>query len=296
MATVRLRAHAKINLYLRVLGAREDGYHEIETILHSIDFADYLELRSEIEGFKLVVRQDDDVVGTPRPPSKNLVQQAAELLQSYAPKNLDVEIGLAKRIPVGAGLGGGSADAAATLIGLARLHELALEEPQLHDLAAQLGADVPFFLFGGTALATGYGERIAPLDQPPRLWFVLGMSRRPLLTEDVYRAWDEIGPRAGIAHEVMVEALRSGALEEIGAAMRNDLEQVAIRLRPELRAAVDLMESAGAVRALVSGSGPTVIGLCKGPDHARSVGAAVRSDFDRTQVTCSQARALEVLD
>lgn len=307
MATLRLRAHAKVNLYLRVLGRRNDGYHDVETLLHSIDLADYMELSDEIDGFKLIVRAAgpagesswakeavDELFKLPS--DGNIVASAMKSVERFAGRTLPTEIKLAKRIPVGAGMGGGSADAAATLLGLRKLHELAMTDAELGDVAEGLGADVPFFLHGGTSLATGTGADVIRLPDPPPLWLVLGVGKRPLLTKDVYAAWDETGSEPGPAVGTMLKALMSGDVSNIAAAMHNDLQSVALVLRPELEDGLTAMQSAGALRALVSGSGPTIFGLCESADHARSVTAAVRGSFDHTQVTCSQSRAIELLN
>ncbi|HEX2241166.1 MAG TPA: hypothetical protein VHJ82_08525, partial [Actinomycetota bacterium] len=237
MATLRLRAHAKVNLVLRVVGRRDDGYHDVETVLHSIDFADYIELSGRAEGFEFSVQQlgplgdarieplgnDDasrmsvDAEGLSAiPVDQNIVLRAAQALEHAVDKKLPTEIRLGKRIPVGGGMGGGSADAVATLLGLRKLHDIEVSDAAVMEIAARLGADVPFFLHGGTVLATGIGEKLERLTDPPRLWFVLGISKRPLWTKDVYAAWDEIAQGDSPSVKTMIDALASGEVSEIG--------------------------------------------------------------------------------
>ena len=157
---IRLQAPAKINLTLEVLGRRADGYHEVRTVLAAVDIADELEL-SEADGLALTVEPEGAV-----PVEDNLVLRAAALLRDAAPAGAGAAIVLHKRIPVAGGLGGGSSDAAAALLGLRRLWDLDLSDRTLAELAALLGADVPFFLRGGTALAAGRGEQLTVLPQP----------------------------------------------------------------------------------------------------------------------------------
>jgi 4-diphosphocytidyl-2-C-methyl-D-erythritol kinase len=178
-----LPAHAKLNLELRVLGTRPDGHHEVETVLQAIDLHDLLEV-------EVAATSSLEVIGRPAPAdSRNLVLAALAALEEAAGRPLPVRLRLVKRIPGGAGLGGGSSDAAAALRAIARLHSV---KADLAALAAGIGADVPFFLSGGTARGRGRGERLEPLPFHPG-WFALAWPGLELSTEDVYRAWDRVG-------------------------------------------------------------------------------------------------------
>lgn len=251
-------AFAKVNLSLVVLGKRRDGYHELDTIFQAVGLSD----RLTFEESDLLTLDVDD----PSIPSGalNLVLRAARALAEEAGIRPRAAITLEKRIPSGGGLGGGSSDAAVTLLGLAALWKLDVPFDLLSRLGGALGSDVPFFLHGGTARGLGRGERIVPLaDLPPRA-VVLVMPPFPVPTPDVFRRleapeWD------GRAQE---------ALEADDAPDRNDLEPAAEALFPALRDVRESLGRAGAARARLSGSGSTVFGLF--PDLAQAFEAARR--------------------
>ncbi|MGQ9601120.1 MAG: 4-(cytidine 5'-diphospho)-2-C-methyl-D-erythritol kinase [Candidatus Bipolaricaulia bacterium] len=249
---MRIRAYAKINLGLRVLRKRGDGYHEIQTLMQSISLADELLIEPYGHDQDQGLILDLDLEGEPplpSPPEENLVYRAAELIFKATGQPLNLRIKLLKRIPVGAGLGGGSSDGAATLIGLNRLLELGLSEEQLASLAAPLGSDVPFFLKGGTCLISGRGERVVRLPALPKYHFVLLIPPFALSTAEVYREFDRLN------EEKEVQPQPARHLEV--APLRNDLERAALALRPELARYRDFLEEARADFFGMSGSGPT---------------------------------------
>lgn len=268
---LRLRCPAKVNLSLEVLGRRPDGYHELRSVMVPLSLADDLELRLDGEpGVRLHVEGADLPAGP-----DNLVHRAATLfLETVRGASLSagrrveagpgVEVRLTKRIPVGAGLGGGSSDAAATLVGLDRLLGSRLGEEELARLALRLGADVPFFVRGRAALATGVGERLEPLSGMPTLWMVLVNPGFPVSTADTYRAFDAATGGSGrltpAPPEVTIERFLKGPAAA-GPALRNDLETVTLRARPGLAELKRDLTSAGATGAVMSGSGPTVFGI-----------------------------------
>lgn len=270
-----LAAYAKINLYLRVVGRRPDGYHEIETLFHSIRLADTLSFDAAPAG-QLLFECDDPAVPTDE---SNLVCRAAAALRAAAGGEAGARIRLAKRIPMGAGLGGGSSDAAATLVGLCRLWGLSLDASTLHALAAGLGSDVPFFLRGGAALASGRGELITPLPDAPPLALVLVSPPFEVSTPWAYRAWRSVpdGPSASACRE----ALACGDLEALAAALRNDLEAGVVATHPELETIRQRLLAAGALGARMTGSGSTLFALARDAAHARRIAAAV-SDLPGT--------------
>lgn len=193
---------------------------------------------------------------------------------------------LIKRIPVGGGLGGGSSDAAATLTGLSRLWKLSLDGKRLHELAAGLGSDVPFFLHGGTALATGRGEIVTPLPDAPPLSLVLVTPPFAVSTPDAYRAWrpfPEEANRPGLA--ACRQALARGDLDALATALRNDLEPGVVAAHPELEAIRQRLLLAGAIGARMTGSGSTLFALARDPAHARRIAAAVADLPGRIVVT-----------
>jgi 4-diphosphocytidyl-2-C-methyl-D-erythritol kinase len=280
-----VRAHAKVNLFLRVLAERPDGYHEIETILHGIDLADDVDVTlTEGCNVDLETRLDPGVVGAPPAPRDDLAARAARAYLDAAGARAGVRIELVKRIPIGAGLGGGSADAAAVLRALDQVLGRPLARGRLARVAAGLGSDVPYFLVGGTALATGRGEVVTPLRAAAPLWFALGISAEPLLTRDVYvRA----RPSSSGSAAAMRSALEAGDVAEVAAELHNDLQPAALQLRPDLASGRSALRRAGALGTLVSGSGPTVLALARDERHARAIAAAARGGFDRLVVAAS---------
>jgi 4-diphosphocytidyl-2-C-methyl-D-erythritol kinase len=251
-------AFAKVNLSLVVLGKRTDGFHELDTVFQAVGLTDRLSFE-ESDGLALGVDDPSIPAG-----AENLVLRAARALAEEAGVKARAAITLEKRIPAGGGLGGGSSDAAVTLLALSALWEIDVSLERLSRVGAALGSDVPFFLHGGTARGLGRGERIEPLpDLPPR-GVVLVMPPFPVATPDVFR---QLG---AAARDVAAgEAPWTGAVPD-----RNDLEPAAEALFPALREVREALASAGATQARLSGSGSTVFGLF--PDLAAAAEAARR--------------------
>jgi len=292
-AALRLRAPAKLNLGLRLLGVRSDGYHLLESIFAPIDLWDELELAIE-PGMS---RIELDVAAAPggRLPealasvpagAENLVYRAADRFCRARAVEGRVRIRLEKRIPAGAGLGGGSSDAASVLTGLAVLTADGgpADLEGLEELALELGADVPFFLSPGPALVTGIGERIEPLDGLPGLDLVLANPGISLATAEVYRAADALGsaltpPGAGSTMRAFSRLSRRDAtLEEaLGELLVNDLEPAARRLCPPVARLADALRDAGAIAVAMTGSGATVFGVFASGDEAARVADDLRA-------------------
>jgi 4-diphosphocytidyl-2-C-methyl-D-erythritol kinase len=251
-------AFAKVNRSLVVLGKRADGYHELDTVFQAVGMADRLSFEPS-ESLTLSV-DDPSVPSGP----ENLVLRAARALADAAGLRPRAAITLEKRVPAGGGLGGGSSDAAVTLLGLSALWELELPPGRLEEIGAALGSDVPFFLHGGTARGLGRGERIVPLPDLPPEGVVLVMPPFPVATPDVFRA---LGAPAW-------DGRAAGPVLSAGGADRNDLEAAAEALFPALRAVREALAGAGATRSRLSGSGSTVFGLF--PDLAAATLAASR--------------------
>ena len=287
---IRLRTNAKINLFLRVVEKLPDGFHSIETIFQSVSLADDLIAESSDAPFRV-----ETVAGAPGidppDPEHNIVTKAAECLAEAVGIAATGTVSVTKHIPVGGGLAGGSGDAAGALVALAEMWGTSAD---LSAIAPSLGSDVSFCLSGGTALGTGRGEHLTPLAIGAPLWFVLGISFEPLLTAHVYSEWRE-SDRSETSVDLMLFALRTARPEQLAAALRNDLEGPALRLRPELAAGKTAMLEAGAVGASVSGSGPTIFALASGEDHARQIAARVSGNFDRVEVVTSRAAGVEKL-
>jgi 4-diphosphocytidyl-2-C-methyl-D-erythritol kinase len=275
MTTLRLPCHAKVNLGLEVLGLRQDGYHELRTIFQTIDLHDDLVLRRT--SGPLTLRCDHPEVPTD---GSNLVLRAAEELRRYARVRAGAAITLAKRIPVAGGLGGGSSDAAMALLGLDRLWRVGLGPSGLQPLARRIGADVPFFLMGGTALGLGRGDEVFPLRRQLRAPVVVVDAARPLSTAAVFRRLDaSLTPREN-SHTIFRFVSRD--LEGLGDALgvlSNDLEQAALEEAPDLAGRVrrirGILVREGAVLASLSGSGASYFGVFDDPGRARRAQAAL---------------------
>lgn len=251
------KAPAKINLVLDALRKREDGFHEVEMIMTMVDLADRLEMEPIARDQIIISSQ----VGYIPLDEKNLAFQAAQLIKERYQVKQGVYIHLDKKIPVAAGLAGGSSDAAATLRGLNRLWNLNISEQELCDLGAELGSDVPFCVTGGTALATGRGEILQPIASPPQCWVVLAKPPINVSTADVYGRFkvNKIDKHPSV--EQMIGALERGSFTDMCHSIGNVLESVTLNLYPEVRQLKESMIRLGADGVLMSGSGPTVFGL-----------------------------------
>lgn len=288
----RLKAHAKVNLYLQVLGPTGDGFHQIESVFHSLELHDDVEV---IPAPASCVEMR--FVGVPAidiPSEDNICMRAMRAFNDVTTSDQQARIEVTKAIPHGAGLGGGSADAAAVLVALNDLSGTGLSQAELAAIGGRVGSDVPFCLTGGPCLVTGRGENVVPLPgaATTTLWLVLGISHRPLSTRAVYDRWADASPNASPpggtvipSPTTLIAALERGDPTAIGPALYNGLEPAALTLRPELEVAKRKMLTAGALGAIVTGSGPTVMGLARDGDHARAVAAAVEDDFDRVEVS-----------
>ena len=296
-AGIRLRTHAKINLFLRVLGRRPDGYHEIESIFHGISLADDITVRAT-EGHDVDV--DIQVArgpGTGVPKREdNLAYLAAQALIERGVTASGVSIDITKRIPIGAGLGGGSGNAAGVLVALNDLWGARLPTDDLNDLGATVGSDVPYCLTGGTMLVTGRGENLSSLPSPGDLHFVLGISDEPLYTKDVYERLDSLGTDGEVGSAAMTLALGAGDAAEVAELLHNDLEPAAFSLRPELEELKKVILGAGALGAGLTGSGPTLFGLASDEDHGRDIADKIGDRFDHVEVVRSTQHCVELLD
>lgn len=292
---MRLRTNSKINLYLRVVAGRADGYHEIETIYHSVGLSDDIEITPADQGvIEVEMVLAEGLRGELPEPRRNLVHRAAELLAASGTVPGGVHVKIVKRIPIASGLGGGSGNAAGALVALAEHWKLEHTPDSLIELAAQLGSDVPYCIKGGTALASGRGENLTYLTASISAWFVLGISSRGLPTSEVYAAWDEIRTRSAEGPASMTVALGAGDVEEVAGLLRNDLEPAAFHLRPELAEHKGALLRAGALGALVSGSGPTLLGIARTEEDARAIAEKVRGIFDRVEVVDSRQACVEI--
>ena len=267
MTGLRLRAHAKVNLGLKVLGRRPDGYHEIRTVLMSTTLHDTLELEVGGDGFHLEV-DDPSLPGGP----SNLVWRAVELLSPPLGPGRGLRLRLQKRVPWGAGLGGGSSDAAAALLGVDMLYGLGLGPRGLQRHAEALGSDVPFFLTGGAALLTGRGTEVHPLPDPSASELLIVYPGMPLSTRDVYAQLQE---SLTLAPETASISGFGRFPADLDSWVRfgNDLEPLATRLCPAVADIRDALRAAGARVSAMTGSGSAVFGIF---GDAAQVGAATK--------------------
>lgn len=269
---LRLLAPAKINLYLRVLGKRPDGYHEIETLFERIDLADELTFEP---GEGLTLTCDDPALSCGE---ENLILRAARRLQQHAGASPGARVHLTKRIPVAAGLGGGSSDAAAALQGLNALWQLGLSDELLARLGAELGSDVPFFLQPAPfAIGRGRGELCEPVPVRTALCHVLVCPPEQLSTQEVYQGAQFSLTASKPSITMLLHALSNGSLGELAAGLWNDLEPEAIRRCPRIALIQNRLRSFDCLGVRVSGSGPSLHVLCRDLAHAQSLAGQVRT-------------------
>jgi 4-diphosphocytidyl-2-C-methyl-D-erythritol kinase len=272
---IRLKAYAKVNLALDVVGVLPDGYHELRTVMQSVSLADEMEIGRSSRGFELLIDPPHADVG---PPEKNTVYRAWRLLCDRFGEELPVRVTLRKEVPAGAGLGGGSTDAAAVLRGLDTLFGLGLSAEELRDVGRETGADVPFCVSGGTALGEGVGEVLSPVPAPPDHRLLVVKPRRGADTAEVYRAYDA-SPTGGEAANRVLSALRSGDLAGLAGALGNDLAPVTKGMIPEVAELERSLLEAGALGASMTGSGTAVYGLFRDEDAAARAGEGIDASF-----------------
>ncbi len=273
MKELRLNAYAKVNLALNVLQRRDDGFHEVETVLHTIALHDEITLRESGEGIRVIAADGGAVPTGP----DSLVYKAAAMLREQHGIQRPVEIEIRKHIPVAAGLGGGSADAATVLMGLAQMWKLRLDGRALRALAAHLGSDIPFFLEGGAAVARGRGERVQALRPLPATWVVLARPQVPVLTEWAYRRIrpGEIMERPDIAQ--LLEAMARRDVPAVGRLLGNVFEPLIAAEHPIVAEVKSVILRGEAYGATMSGTGPSVFGLMANEAAARRVGENLKT-------------------
>ena len=271
---VRQKAYAKINLGLDVLRRRPDGYHEVKMIMQTVDICDDLTFEKREEpGIGLRIEGADLPAD-----ENNLVYRAAALLMEKRQLREGAVITLKKRIPIAAGMAGGSADAAAAMRGLNTLFEMGYTVEELKELGVTLGADIPYCIEGGTMLSEGIGEILTPLSDPPACHLVIAKPAIDVSTAFVYGHLqaDRLSFHPDI--DGMAAALAAGDLKGITDRMGNVLETVTVKAYPVIDRLKQLMCGLGAENALMSGSGPTVFGICKERETAEKIAAAIERE------------------
>lgn len=274
---VTVRAPGKINLSLRCGALGSDGYHPLATTFQAVSVFEEV---TATEGKGLVVEVSGPQAEHVPTGEDNLAARAARALAEHVGVDPDVTLHLRKGVPVAGGMAGGSADAAATLVACDALWEAGLAREELAELAADLGSDVPFALVGHTAVGSGRGHLLSPVMTRGTFHWVLAMRSEGLPTPAVYAKFDELTPDAAIDPDADVDlmlALRQADPVALGAALHNDLQAAALALRPELGETIEVARDAGALGAIVSGSGPTVAALARSAQHALVLSATLRA-------------------
>lgn len=275
------RAPAKINLTLDVLYKREDRYHELEMVMASVDLADHLtftpltENRIEVYTNRAFLPVDN----------RNHVYQAARLIKERFQILTGLRIEIDKKIPVAAGLGGGSTDAAATLRALNGMWKLGLDEQQLIELGIEIGTDVPYSIVGGTAFVSGRGEKVRRLEPMPPCWVVLAKPRLSVSTRTVFRALEMEGGDSPPRSRIVEQAIEAGDYRLLMENMGNDLERVTFQRHPQLKQLKERMLRYGMDGATMSGSGPTIIGFSRNYSRAKRVYNSLRGFCEEVYIT-----------
>lgn len=280
MNSIRLKARAKINLGLDVLGVREDGYHEVRMVMQTVGLYDRL-IINRIPQDDIIIKSNLNFLPVNE---NNLIYKAAKLLKEECGYTGGVEIDLNKFIPVAAGMAGGSTDAASTIFGINRLFNLGLTQADMMELGLRLGADVPYCIMRGTALAEGIGEKLTRLEPMPHCWLLVAKPPVNVSTKLVYDSLDmsEVNNHPDI--DGIIDAIKSQDVGLIASRMGNVLEQVTIPLYPIIDTIKQDMLNNGAINAMMSGSGPTVFGIFPDEETALRCQAYLKEKKDARQV------------
>lgn len=273
MNQIRLKALAKINLGLDVIRRREDGYHEVKMIMQTINLYDQIEIKKTREAG---IKVKTNLFYLPCN-ENNLVYKAAKLLMDEFGIRDGVEIDLKKRIPVAAGMAGGSSDAATVLFGINKIFGLKLSSKDLMERGVRIGADVPYCLMRGTALAEGIGEKLTALKPMPKCHVLIAKPGISVSTKFVYENLHLEDVKSHPDIDRIIECIESGDLKGAAGSMGNVLEEVTIPAYPVIQDIKDAMNRNGALGAMMSGSGPTVFGLFDDIKHAKKAYAEIKS-------------------
>ena len=272
---IKVERNAKINLTLDILGKRPDGYHEVAMVMQSIGLSDTVEMEKTDGPIELTIN-----VPWLKADEKNLAWRAAALIKEEYKLAGGVRMKLTKRIPVAAGLAGGSTDAAAVLRGMNELYALDLSEERLCELGARLGSDIPFCLLGGTMLSTGRGEVLKRLPDLPATWVVLAKPRISVSTAWAYQNYDAQGAKEHPDNERIQQEIARGDRKAVAGLLCNVLESVTIKKYDVISQYKQMMMQQGAMASMMSGSGPTVFGLAERKETADRIAAYMREHTD----------------
>ncbi len=288
MKKLEIKARAKINLTLDILAKRPDGYHELETIMQTIELHDVLVIEETRRG--ITVTTNHPLLSDAK---SNVAYRAVGLLMNTFKINKGVKIQICKNIPVAAGLAGGSTDAAAVLRGLNHLWDLGISKEELANKASLLGSDVPFCIRGGTALAKGRGEILSTLPDIPEIWLILAKPPIEVSTAEIYQNYDSEKVDRRPKTKAMMAAIQTGNVNAIIKNLENVLESVTLRRYPVVLQLKQVMEKCGVCRALMSGSGPTVFGIADSRAEAERIAIRLRNKLPDTFITVSRTWPVE---
>lgn len=283
MKKVIEKAYGKINLSLDVLGRREDGYHEVSMVMQTVDIYDRISLsKTDVEGIRLTSDKKELPLD-----EKNIVYKAVSLIKEEYRIETGVDVHIEKQLPIAAGMGGGSADAAAALRGMNRLFNLGLNETKLEELGLRLGADVPFLIRGGTALAEGIGERLTELVPFPECAILIVKPKLGVSTKEVYEAFDSLLEVKHPDIGGLVKELGKSSLCNIVKLLGNVLEEVTVTKHRIIAEIKQLLLENGAVFSMMTGSGPTVFGIFESEKEAKKASLVLRNKnkFEMVEVT-----------
>jgi 4-diphosphocytidyl-2-C-methyl-D-erythritol kinase len=280
VTTATVRVPAKINLCLGVGPVREDGYHPLATVYQAVDVHDEVKATAtEDDEITVTVHLEADESAEVPTDGDNIAVKAAHLLRDTTGTEAGVQLAIRKVIPVAGGMAGGSADAAAALVACNEAWGTGLGRPELEQLAAQLGSDVPFLLHGGNAMGGGRGETVSPVLARGSYYWVAAVAAQGLSTQAVYAEFDRLNEGANVASpevpDDLLAALRAGDAEALGRSLSNDLTLAALSLRPELAGTLDIGLEAEALGAVISGSGPTCVFLAADENHSLDIAMAL---------------------
>ena len=280
MSSISLKAYAKINLTLDIVSRRSDGYHNVEMVMQSVDLWDLITLKEIRDGIEL----DSNIAQLPKDEG-NIAWRAAQLIKTEFNIQKGIQITIDKNIPIEAGLAGGSADCAAVLLGLNKLWNLGMDIKTLQALGKRLGADVPFCLVGGTALAEGIGDILTPIRSREEMWLVIIKPEFGVSTKEIYSRLrlEAIGKRPD--NQRMIKCLESGDIHGISSNLVNVLEEVTISMHPQLYKLKEELIDYGALGTLMSGSGPSVYGIFPGKEAAKKAAQSLNDKYDQVLVT-----------
>ena len=269
--SIKALSPAKINLFLEIIGRRRDGYHEIETIMQCVNLFDEITIKPAEKG--ITIKSNCNCLPTDR---RNTVYKAISLIKKKTGLKCGVAVTIKKNIPIGAGLGGGSSNAATTIVAMNRLFNLNLTHKGMDTIAKQIGSDVPFFLSGSTALCTGRGEKVQPLRFNRKMHYVLLYQNIFMSTKKVYKNVKKCLTMQKADVNIFSNLLLRGSWQEVGSALFNRLECPALALNKKLKRAKTMMQKLGFLGVLMTGSGSGIYGLCKSKKDAVNKAAALK--------------------